>query len=590
MPAFVTPDGRTVYIPGVYSSVDVRSSLPGPLPAFLIPLIIGSAFEGHPFDADDSKQVIEADRTVSRFFGTDGAAADYFGIGSDVHKGMRNAKRVGLQGAYVASLSRLTRASVVVTSGSGAVIEFTLFAKSYGAPSGHIRLTSDATNRLTAEPVKRYSVVTVDASVADTRIFLHDTSWIREGQTVYVGSNVSDNEAVVVKAKGEQLNTAGQREFYIDLTAGVTLGQAVASYALVLEVDETTSAIEKTGAIIGDELIDFINAKSELFIAVKAGTFTGAAPDALPVQFLKDIAGTWGAVTPGTSPAAVAADVADYVTHLNDGAWEQFLLVNQVRPRAYMLCMGDSTSHKTMRDYATAERARGYPISVDTGVRWGDTVVNAGDDTDPKFRTSVLNHQDVALWANGLDREASFLSLAGQAFGLRIAGGIGHNLTNDNLVYSEVEKRWNQINLNELETLSRAGVGTIRLSDRPPIRYKVNQGVNTLQTNEGLIWNEGTNDTWSIQQRDLMDFVDFVIKGDLDTFQVGADEVNPNGIANLITRRAEKQLQARGYIESFKISSIVQSPSANGFDVAWSVKLRKLADYIGLKTTILIGE
>ena len=78
----------------------------------------------------------------------------------------------------------------------------------------------------------------------------------------------------------------------------------------------------------------------------------------------------------------------------------------------------------------------------ETGTIWFFT----RDDTDPLFRASSLNSDSVALAICGLDREAAYLSLAPALWGIRVSRGPGHNLTNDDLIFSELEVLWDEIN------------------------------------------------------------------------------------------------------------------------------------------------
>ena len=76
MPQVTAPDGTTKYVPGVYFDTQVRSNLPGPLPEFQIPVILGMAWEGHPYDADDKTETGEPTLGHAKFFGTAGACGE----------------------------------------------------------------------------------------------------------------------------------------------------------------------------------------------------------------------------------------------------------------------------------------------------------------------------------------------------------------------------------------------------------------------------------------------------------------------------------------------------------------------------------
>ena len=586
MPQITGPDGLIKVIPGVYTDVRVISSLPGPLPAFQIPIMLGRAWEGKPYNFDSLRQDSEAEAGPFELCGTDGAIARAFGPGCDLHRGGKFAKRHDLPFAYVASLSALTRASVVITS-AGPVNQFTLYPRRFGTPAGHMKVTLSATT-MTAIPVKNYSFLTTDAAIGDTRLWLNRTDWIEVGQTITIGDNNSTNEDAEVVAKGS-LIANGQTLYFVDIDVGLAAAATTAQYGIVLEYDETaTEELAFSGG--GDPVIDGINENSKLFLAVKHADFTGANPIALAVATaLKDTT-TWAAPTDGTSPEPTVTDVDAFVTLMNAGGWAAFATRYVLLPQAYYLVMSDEDSHLAMRDYAIAERLRGFPISVTTGCAWGDVDLAAVDSTNPMVRAAALNCDSVCLAAGGFDQEPAYISLAGAAFGRRVRGGPKHNLTQDTLLYSTLEVQWDEIDSLELTSLHRKGVMTYRMSEATPYRHVISQGLTTLQNNSGLIWLEVTKETWSCMQRDLADFVCRVLKEDLTQSQLGADGVTPASISTVLVRRAQKSLEPREYIKpgSHRITLITLNEGASGYDVVQDFKLPDTVDYITVLSNILI--
>lgn len=588
MPSVTLPDGTIKYIPRVYSDTKVRSALPGPLPEFQIPVLLASSWEGTPYNVDAGLQTSEVKPGAAKFFGTAGAAADFFGRGSDMAKAFAVAQRHGLPGAYCISLSALTRASVIVdASGTN---QCTIYSKTWGAPGNWTKLKF-ASNVLTIRRVKNYAFLSANLGSSATRIELKgDTDWIVEGMTLSIGDNDTAIGTVIVSRKTVEITSTGQKLTVLQTAAAFGSAITTAAYAAVMEYMSSADDIIISGLTTGQLFIDKIVSDSKgVLHAHKHGNFNDAVPDAV-ASFtpLKEIS-AWSTVTKGVSPAATSTQVTAFVTQMNAGGWDDFLLQHDVIPQAYFLAMGDSTSHGLMRDYAITERARGFPISVMAGVRWGDHVIGAGDDTDPKFRTAALNSQDCSIWGPGFDYEAPFLSLGPAVWGRRCKGGIGHNLTNDEIIASVWERRWDEINSGELTALLRAGFGTVKLSTGRTFRYRVAQGLSTLQSNAGLIWNVATKDTWSLMQRDMADFVDRVQLVDLEEDIVGSDEVNPSVIANTLRLRAEKSLIPRGIVIEYAITSLVLNSGANGYDVQQSYRLKTTGDYIVLDNTILIG-
>lgn len=590
MPQVTAPDGTTKYVPGVYFDTKVRTSLPGPLPDFQIPVILASAWQGNPYNVDTLVQTNETKPGAAKYLRTASAAGEFFGYGSDMHVAFENAVRHGLTGAYCVSLSAMTRASVIAdASGTN---QATVYSVSFGAPGGWTRIKFSG-GIVTVTKLKNYAFLSANFTSGATRVNLKgNVAWIQEGKTYSIGSNTIAIASVTVTRKGVEIDANGQEQWFVELSAAFGSNLTTAGYAMLGEYDTVNTFTTKTTITTSQEFIDIINRDLRplgLIGAIKHAAFTGTIPDtvaaATPIKELT----TWATNTAGTSPAAVAADVTAFVAAMNAGGWDDFLLRNSVIPQAYLLVMSDSTSQGIMRDYAAAERRRGFGISVVTGPRWGDTVLSAGDDTDPLKRCLDLNSQDVQLCGPGAERLAPHLTMAAAVFGRRCSGGIGHNLTNDELVFKSYEKAWDEINSGQLSALCRAGFTTIKLSTGRKPRYRVSQGLSTLQANGGLIWNVSTKDTWSVMQRDLADFVDRVQLVDLEEDIVGADGVSPSVIAQALRTRADKSLIGRGILLEYTVTLIALNDGANGYNVQQSYRLPTTNDFVGLESTILIG-
>jgi len=589
VPAIQTPNGRTVYIPGVYVATRVRSSLPGPLPAFHVPVMLASSWEGHPYNADSTQLAVEPRMTPFSVHGTAGALAEHYGAQSPMHRAMTWAKRHGLPLAFACSLSALTRASIVVHA-SGAVEQCTLYTRRYGAPANWTRILWDGTaNQLEITKVKQYAMVETDIGATDTRIYLQGAhGWAVKGSTVTIAANSETPVTRTITRSGTEQTAAGQTRHYIEVSSAPG-ALTTAAYAIVLQYDEPGRQV-LTGITDAQTLIDTINEQETPFWAVKHANFTNDDPIDVATATAINAISAWGTVVAGTSPAHTDADVDAFVTLMNASGFEDFVSTRELLPQTYLLVSDDSTQHAAMRDYAVAEDIRGYPISVTTGCGWGDTVIGAGDDTDPEFRAGALDNQDFCLCAGGLDGEDAYLSLAPAVWARRVAGGPGHNLTNDRLIMGDLETRWDQINSGELSDLHRAGVVTYKLSIGQSIAWKISQGLSTLQANEGAIWNEVDGTTWSLMQRDLANFVNRTIMVDFEELLVGADEVNPAAVAAVLINRAERSLLERGYILEFRVESVGLNAAGSGYDVAWSARLPTTNDFMTSTLTILIGE
>jgi len=552
-------------------------------------VFLGGADEGVPYSYSSSKYPSEPDASPFIFHGTSSAAGRYWGPHSDMAQGWAWAKRHGLPNAYSACIAALTRASSIVHGGA-AVNQFTLFGKKYGAPSGYIKVVATGGNTIAITPLKHFVLLTENAAGTDTRIYVKGNDWVRIGQVLNLGS---DSVAVFTRTvlnKGVEINSDGQNTYWIDFTAAVT-AITTADYALVCEYDE--NAIESNTGTFADTqaMLDWVNDNSQVLGAQVHADFTNPATiTALGVATaLKDIA-AWGATTGGDSPAPSSSDYTAFIAYMDAGGWEKFGMDHQKFPQAYCALEGSSTIHATLRDYEVARRTAGFPISMTFGTTWGDTSTTAGNDTDPTFRAGVLNNQGCTLVAGGLDKVAAHLSHAPAVFGRRLEGGVGHNLTNDVLLYTEVEQQWDEDVSGQLTALHRAGVLTYRLSTSGnTVRYLISQGLSTLQNND-VAWNVVTEDTPLLMQRDLADYLDKVFKADLDGTQVGADVVTPEGIAAVIQKRSRDQLKRGRITAPIRIISILLNAASTGYEVKWSVQLPVTNDFITMTTQILVGE
>ena len=593
MPSVTAPDGTTKYIPGVYTDIRVRSSLPGPLPEFHVPVVIGDADWGVPYNANDLKYSDEAEFSPFVALGTASAVADEYGPASDIAIAAKYAKRHGLPFAYYVSCSALVRCSVPAHS-TGPVVEMNIYSKKFGAPGGHIKIAVSGSG-VVVTPLKHFARLAQDVSVGDTRIYVRDNTWVKDGQAIELGDNNSANVAYLVKAtdgKGTEFDANGQEVFWVDITttasAAVSAAETAASgYGMIVEYDTTRQ--ETSGTLAnGQALVDWLNDTSKHIGASKAATFSNAALLTQAEKPMKEVS-AWGTVVPGASPAGTLTEHNDFISDLDSKEWDAFLLREQIVPRAFLLVESLTTVHAAWRDWAITKRAAGYPVSITTGCDWGDTNLAGAGSTNPKVRATALDNQDIDLWAGGMDYLDAYKSLAPAVFGMRIAGGIAHNLTNDALSYSTLEIKWDERVSGNLTTLHKAGVGVYRLSGSRPYRFVVSLGLNTLQANTQS-WNVDTADTCLIMQRDQADFVDRVLKEDLDGSQLGADKVDPSTISAVIIKRALFLKDKRGLIEDFSISSITLDASGNGYNVVWGVKLPTTTDFITVTTYVNIGE
>lgn len=584
-------EGREFKVPGAYGAIKVVSSLAGPLPQFHTPIILGHAFDGHPYNADTKMVAGESDFTPFKRCNTDSATATYYGAQSDLHRGMQFAKRHGLPYGFMVALSDMVRFSIVAQTIVGTIEQFTLYPRTFGPAAGH-RTVQFTGGVFTTTPLRRYATLASSALSGATRLYTYgEHSWLSIGAVVNIGSNGVANVSRTVVNAGVELTAEGQEAPWIEISSAVGSALLLAQYPIISQPDSNNLEISPVFTA-SQAMIDWFNEFSDHWIAVKHANFTDALPGVIVTAApIKEVS-TWGTIVAGTAPATTQTDLEDFIAQMNAGDHDAFADREQAIPQAYLLLNSDSDLHKVARDYAAAERLRGFPISITTGGAWGDVEIGAGDDTDPTFRAGELNSQDVMLVAGGINREGAFLSLAPAIYGRRVAGGPGHNLTNDELTFDTLEKKWDEINSGELSALCTAGVATYKFSiGSAGFRYKVSQGLSTLQANQGPIWNTSDSTTWAVMQRDLADAVLQVMLMDYEEWTVGADRVVAAGIASILTRRASS-LERAGWVKpgTVGIQSITLNDAGNGYDVVPFVRLPDTVDFITLLLTILVGE
>lgn len=592
MPYVLLANGQARYVPGVYVDVDVVQDLPGQPPDFLIPILMGGAQEGHPYNANGLKYSEEADYTPFQLCGTRAVVQSYFGPSSLLQLAMGYAKRHGLPFAYVSCLGALTRFSVPVTS-TGPVVQFTLYGKrgKWGAPLNHYRIAAPLGTSLQVTPVKNYAMLTVTASSTGRRLYVTDNSWVKVGASIYIGDNSTADAALTVYATGVEPTSTGQDRYYVDVTTNIGSAFATSAYAMIYDLDTARREDSPVFTKVQD-LMDWINANSSYFGAHKeSATFTNpAAVIAISSATVAKEISAWGSVVPGTSPAPTSGDYTAFVALMDASAWDQFVTTYGVLPRAFCVTDPSSTVHATMRDWAIDMRGRGYPISLNVGCEWGDIDLTQTNDTNPIVRARALDSQDVMLAAGGLDRISAALSFNPAIFGMRIGGGIAHNLTNDPLIgVGSFEVRWDEWGLGQLTALHKGGVDCYRLSVSGSPRYVLSEGLSTLQNNQRS-WNVVTKDTCLVMQRDIVDFIVRDVTNELDQFQLGVDVVNASSVAAAIQGRLDYFQNRRVLITQYRIDSVRKNPSGAGWDPVWTVEPITTTDFIVGRMHVLVGE
>lgn len=591
MPRFLTPSGLYVWVPGVYTRVNAVVNTPGALPEFLVPFLVGDGPIGIPYNVASLQRTHESYSWYA-YRGTKNAVQENNGRASNLGIAMGYAKKHGLPGTYVVCASPLTRLAVIATSTAKAVDQMTVYPRLFGTPPGHTKIQITSGGALLIRGVKHFSMLTANAASTATRIYVTDNSWAVPGMSVEVGDNSTVNAAKVVLLTGEELTSTGQKNYWIEFTAAIGAALTTALYGLAcfydLDNDETATGITTAGAFF-----NYLHNTSKLLDAVVVTATYNAALAMDPVATatpIKDVT-AWQSVTDGTSPASTSTDHDAIITLLDGGQYAAFALAEGKLPRAFCILSSSSTVHNSWGDWALTMRSdRGIAVSITTGGTWGDVDLSVSNDTNPTYRAANLNNQNVAIFGGGAEFRAAYLSTAPAVWALRVRGGIGHNLTWDELKFTSWETAWDEWNSGELTTLTRKGVITyaIRLAGGPPA-YVVNQGLSTLQNNVNA-WNDDDDTTCLVMQRDAADAVDAAMA---DAFggRVGTDGVSTAGIAVKGRRKAEQLVQKGWLVDgSFSINSILLDATGNGYNVDWNGRTPPSVDFIGSTFNLLVGD
>jgi len=601
MPDYKLINGQTISVPGIAElNETVILNEPGPTPAFAVPVLVGDAPSGIPYNFDSLKMTSETALGPFRMQRTDPVVHDTWGYGSDVAVAFRNAQEAGLPMAFITTTAALTRSKVVVTS-AGPVNQFTLYSRLFGAPGRHHKVKF-ATDILTISPVLRYAMLSVAVTTTTTRVYVTGAdpntspiAWMAPGQTVYLGDSDTADFAVVVDEVGRELDTNGQWKYYFDLTgaAGTAVEISTKYGMVILYGDDEISPTFLTGE--GQKVIDWVNNNSKVLGAEKHADFTGALPiDVVSATPIKDLSTTWGTITNGVSPASTSSDWSTFFTNYKATYWDQFRSLFGLVPRVHLLLTSDATVHGYARAFAVDRRKNvasgSRPVSILLGAAFTDTSTSASNSTNSAYRARALNHQDVGLFGGQFERLPAYLSLAAYAFGQLVNGGSLYSITRKAIraTGGEVTKLWDETNTGELTTLIKAGVITYMLSPTTPPVWQFTSGVNTNQ-DRTTAWSSATNSTCMMAARNSIDEFNAGLLSLLDAYS-GKTGVAASDLGAALYAYAVQQRDNRRIISDF--GDPVFEESAN--EAAWRLVTFPLTPvpetlYIGVNINIFVG-
>jgi hypothetical protein len=245
----------------------------------------------------------------------------------------------------------------------------------------------------------------------------------------------------------------------------------------------------------------------------------------MPITLAKTFVQLANGITPGTSPIATETTGGSFDTFAASAPqlFEEFRNYVKIRPRILGLLSKTAGVHAVYKTLAQTLRTAQASVLVVTGCDTGDVLLATSDAAHPIQRAKTLNSGDVVLAGMGIDYKAPYLSLAPQVAGMISANITRHNLTNDNISASSVEKTFGEFN-RETETKVYLANGVLIVGTGMNGFYIV-QGINTYQ-NQGTMWDQNTNTTYLIQQRQIVDYVYEAYKNEMEA-GVGADDYGP---------------------------------------------------------------
>jgi len=510
MPDYTKKNGSKVADPGVAEYTEtVVLRRPPATPPFPVPVIVGTARTGYPYNFDTLKKAGESAYGAFRYVTSDAEAHAMCGVATEIPIAFRNAQEKGLSDCFLANVAPLTRAQVIVTS-AGPVNEFALYSRLFGAIGGHASVKF-AAGVFSYKPVKNFALLSAAVLVTDKRILVegqdpdyNPIGWMSPGMTVYLGDNDTPDFPVVVSATGRDLDATGQWQYYFDLTAATgTAVEVTTKYGCVVLLGEEELSTT-FGAGTGQALVDWINQNCTSFAVQKEATFAGAIPITVAALTpIKDLAATWGAITQGTSPVAADADYLAFFPAYEATYWDQFRNQFNLVPRTHLLTASSAIAHGYAKTFAKARRAAGNPIQLILGAAYGAIVLAAVDATNPLVCTAALNNQDIDEFFGQFDRLPPALSMAARAFGMWVSGGSKFSITRKTIKDGTptITKIWTAA---ERKQIIQGGGITYMLSPGATPEWQFTSGVSTNQ-DRATTWSSASNTTCMVAARNCID-------------------------------------------------------------------------------------
>ena len=481
-------DGRSFEIPGAYGITEVINTGGGNIPTFNVPIIIGSARSGIPYNAGSGAEVIKG-------YSNSNNARKYYGDG-ELIEAFDFFKEAGAGICFLLNAAALTRAKATLKDNAGEPANsLDIVPLKYGAGENDISLaiaSADSKITYTIIPPKNTKFLTADASTTNNTINLESVDGLEVGETVYI----RDNSNAVQSTEIEYINKETKDVRLKDLP---TSAFAIAQYARIFQEDTTNQEVYVfDSTVLIEEVLETINV-SNIF-RLDRSTYTGAVPNSLVKTYLNDFSGA----TKGTSPLASESADGDYDKIAADfiKLAEEFRNYNKIGLRGVGVVSGDASVHANFRALAVEMRSKNYPILVVTGVKKGDIDKAKTDAAHPIPRLKSLNSGDVLLAVMGKDDKAAYLSVAPYVLGLISKYGPKKNLTKETISATKVEKFYGAYNEEDAKELLRNGALMISSGETG---FWLTRYISTYQKQD-TVWNSADATTYLVQRLQMADF------------------------------------------------------------------------------------
>jgi hypothetical protein len=574
----ITIGGLTYDVPDVYGYIQVKRTGGIALPSFQNILFIGKAKKGMPFNATGKigSEIIKAFNSV-----TD--VEEYYG-NSDLSVAYNYAKMGGAGVAYFVNVAPLTLASATLKDDAGtpvATMTVTPKDKFYGAAGNDISVTVGvATDDVTFTiiPPKFTKFLSANGASSGLSVTLEDVSGLNVGQSVKMNDNAAAAPEVLTIAS---INTDTK---VVTFTTALTANHTTANYARIFVEDtdnQEVKTFDSTSATFVQDALAWING-GQILNATRGDTQTGDLATAVTKVYLQNVA----SATKGTSPDPTETASGDYddCAAALPALIESFSNYTGVRLRLFSLLTSNSAVHAVYK--ALAATMRNVPmqmsIQVISGCATGDVALASSEANNSINRAKALNTDEFLLAAFGLDDLPAYLSLAPQVAGIMSINGVGHNLTNDVISATKVEKHLGLFN-QETETapLLRAGLLVVKTGIDG---FKLVQGLNTYQWRNS-IWNEVDKKTYLVRERQIVDYIYEAYRIGMK-IGVGADNYTPD-IAIVQGNEILKQFVGL-YISEYKITRAYKV--GNAVHTEFSIKIINTTDFIGFTMTVEVSD